>query len=132
VYDQNLLRGSKAIADKVDAGMIMIPVTAEDREKILPLCQKLGCELPTVKTSVYKNRRGRWKDILVWCKDNRATCKIEPMFVTDYRLELIQIEDYKITVIPKEDKEVVKASTQLKPKLQEKKEEKTNNKLFDF
>lgn len=132
VYDQNLLRGSKAIADKVDAGMIMIPVTAEDREKILPLCQKLGCELPTVKTSVYKNRRGRWKDILVWCKDNRATCKIEPMFVTDYRLELIQIEDYKITVIPKEDKEVVKASTQLKPKLQEKKEEITNNKLFDF
>ena len=114
VYDQNLLRGSKAIADKIDAGLIMIPVTQDDREKIAPLCEKLGCEIPTVKTSVYKNRRGRWKDILVWCRDRRANCKIEPMFITDYRFELIKMEDYQITVIPKEEK--IKDNTQQESK----------------
>ena len=33
-YDQNLLRGAKAIADKVDAGMIMLPVTDQDRDSL--------------------------------------------------------------------------------------------------
>ena len=33
-FDQNLLRGAKAIADKLDAGMIMLPVTDEDKESL--------------------------------------------------------------------------------------------------
>lgn len=132
VYDQNLLRGAKSLADKIDGGVIMIPVTAEDREKIAPLCEKLGCEMPIIKASVYKNRRGRWKDILVWCRDRRATCKIEPMFITDYRFELIQMEDYKITVIPKEEKKTIKEPTPPEPIKQEKKEEMKKSTFFDF
>jgi hypothetical protein len=51
--------------------------------------------------SVYKNRRARYKDILLWCKSERGTCRINPLFVTNYNYELIDIEDLKITVTPK-------------------------------
>ena len=89
-YDQNLLRGAKSIADKNDCGMIMLEnVLAEG-----------GFERPTIKISIYKNRRGRYKSILLWCKCNRGVCKIEPMFATNYSYELIEIEDLKIKVKP--------------------------------
>jgi len=61
----------------------------------------MGIEMPDIKISVYKNRRGRYKDILLWCKSNRGICRIDPVFVTNYNYELIDIEDLKIHVTPK-------------------------------
>jgi replicative DNA helicase len=96
--DQNLLRGAKAIADKIDAGLIMLEATQKDKEALEPVLQKGGFEMPVIKISVYKNRRGRWKGIYLWCRANRGICRIEPMFVTKYNYELIEMEDLKITV----------------------------------
>jgi hypothetical protein len=100
VFDQNLLRGAKSIADKVDLGMILLPVTKKDLEALQPVLQQGGFEAPSIKMSIYKNRRGRYKDILLWCKDRRGVCKIDPMFVTDYNYELMNIEDLKIKIKP--------------------------------
>jgi replicative DNA helicase len=100
-YDQNLLRGAKAIADKIDCGMIMLEVSQEDLNTLAPILQKEGLEAPTIKISVYKNRRGRYKSVLLWCKANRGICRIEPMFMTNYQYQLIPIEDLKINVKPK-------------------------------
>ena len=97
-YDQNLLRGAKSIADKIDAGMIMLEVSQEDLEALQPIIQKGGFEPPQIKISVYKNRRGRWKSVLMWCRADRGCCRIEPMFVTKYNYELCEIEDLKIKV----------------------------------
>lgn len=97
-YDQNLLRGAKSIADKIDLGMIMLQTSQEDLEALSPVITKGGFEKPGIKISVYKNRRGRYKDILMWCKAKRGTCKIEPMFVTNYQYELVEIKDLKIEV----------------------------------
>ena len=96
-YDQNLLRGAKSIADKIDVGMIMLEVSQDDLASLEDVL-KQGMERPTIKISVYKNRRGRYKDILLWCRGNRGTCKIEPIFVTNYQYELLPIEDLKIKV----------------------------------
>ena len=85
-YDQNLLRGAKSIADKIDCGMIMLQTSQEDKEALRPIIAKGGFSEPGIKISVYKNRRGRYKDILLWCKANRATCRIEPMFATDINI----------------------------------------------
>ena len=98
VFDQNLLRGAKAIADKVDAGMIILPVTEEDRESIKPFCQRNGFEMPELKISVYKNRRGRYNHIFLWCQKDLGVCKINPMFVTDWLYKVIEIEDLNIIV----------------------------------
>lgn len=53
---------------------------------------------PTVKMSVYKNRRGRYKGIILWCKTDLGCCRVNPMFATTYDYELIALDDIKITV----------------------------------
>jgi replicative DNA helicase len=100
-YDQNLLRGAKSIADKIDCGMIMLEVSQEDLTALEALIKKEGFEQPTIKISIYKNRRGRYKSVLLWCKANRGTCRIEPMFMTNYQYQFMPIEDLKIKVKPR-------------------------------
>ena len=97
-YDQNLLRGAKAIADKIDAGMIMLEASQDDIKALDTLIKQNGFEKPAIKMSVYKNRRGRYKDVLLWCRAQRGICRIEPMFVTDYQYRLIDVPVYKVNV----------------------------------
>ena len=92
---------AKAIADKIDCGMIMLQTSQDDRESLKNIVNSMGIEMPDIKISVYKNRRGRYKDILLWCKSNRGICRIDPIFVTNYNYELMDIEDLKIHVTPK-------------------------------
>ena len=99
-YDQNLLRGAKAIADKVDAGMIMLPVTEQDRESIKLFCDKNGFEMPTLKISIYKNRRGRYNHFFLWCNPDLSICRINVQFATSYLYEPIEMEDLVINVKP--------------------------------
>ena len=98
VYDQNLLRGAKAIADKVDMGSIMLRLNDNDREMLTQLCKDKGLEMPNLKISIYKNRRGRYNHILLWCNADLGICRINPIFATDYTYQLIDMEDYKINV----------------------------------
>lgn len=97
--DQNLLRGAKAIADKIDYGSILLPVKDTDLETLSNIISsRFAGQMPTIKMSVYKNRRGRYKDILLWCKADLGTCRIQPMFMTNFRYELQSIEDIKVLV----------------------------------
>ena len=100
-YDQNLFRGAKSIADKIDCGMIMLETDADDITSLEKVIREGGFEKPVIKISIYKNRRGRYKSILLWCKANRGTCRIEPMFATNYQYEMIPIDNLKITIKPK-------------------------------
>ena len=92
---------AKAIADKIDCGMIMLQTSQDDRESLKTIIDSMGIEMPDIKISVYKNRRGRYKDILLWCKSDRGTCRFHPIFVTNYNYELLSIEDLKIKVTPR-------------------------------
>ena len=96
--DQNLLRGAKSIADKIDIGLIMLPVSEEDIEKINPILASGRFEKPNLKISVYKNRRGKYKGVYMWCKAELGKCRVQPMFLTDYGYGLVNIEDIKIIV----------------------------------
>lgn len=96
--DQNLLRGAKAIADKIDWGSILLPVKQEDIESLAKVLQKSGFEKPTHKLSIYKNRRGRYNGIYLWCKGDLGTCRVNPIFATNWGYELIQMEDFQIEV----------------------------------
>lgn len=59
IPDQNLLRGAKSIADKVDTGMLLLDITDEDKEKLQTIVND-GMGMPNVKMSIYKNRRGSY------------------------------------------------------------------------
>ena len=96
--DQNLLRGAKAIADKIDYGSILLPVGQKDLDSLENLLKQNIYEKPDLKLSVYKNRRGQYKGIYLWCKADLGTCRINPMFATDWRYQLIEMDDYQIKV----------------------------------
>lgn len=96
--DQNLLRGAKAIADKIDFGCILLPVKQEDIESLAKVLQSSSFEKPTHKLSIYKNRRGRYNGIYLWCKGDLGTCRVSPIFATNWSYELIQMEDFQIDV----------------------------------
>ena len=94
--DQNLLRGAKAIADKIDFGSILLPVKDKDIESLGKILTSNTFERPNLKLSIYKNRRGRYKGIYLWCDADLGTCRVKPMFATTYGYEIIPMEDIKI------------------------------------
>lgn len=96
--DQNLLRGAKAIADKIDYGSILMNVTSEDIEALEPILSSNIFDKPVIKLSVYKNRRGKYKGVFLWCKADLGTCRIQPMFCTTYDYEMVTIDNIKIMV----------------------------------
>jgi replicative DNA helicase len=96
--DQNLLRGAKAIADKIDYGAILLSVQDEDLVALEPILSSQVFDTPVIKMSVYKNRRGRYKGVYLWCKADLGCCRIKPMFCTTYSYEMISIDDIRIRV----------------------------------
>ena len=96
--DQNLLRGAKAIADKIDYGAILLNVKDDDLVKLDKILSTNVFDRPTIKMSVYKNRRGRYKGIYLWCKADLGCCRIKPMFCTTYDYEMMPIDDVKIVL----------------------------------
>jgi replicative DNA helicase len=98
IPDQNLLRGAKAIADKIDYGSILLNTTDEDLVALESILASSMFEKPTIKMSIYKNRRGRYKGVILWCKGNLGCCRIQPMFCTTYDFEMVSIDDIRIRV----------------------------------
>ena len=96
--DQNLLRGAKSIADSIDLGMHILPVTPKDLEALKPILESNTFGVPNAKIAIYKNRRGRYKSVYLWCNSNLGTCRINPMYCTDFNYELIGMNDLKIQV----------------------------------
>ena len=104
VPDQNLLRGAKSIADKIDYGSILLSVTSEDIEALEPIMKTSIFDKPTIKMSIYKNRRGRYKGVILWCKADLGCCRIQPMFCTTYDYEMVSIDNTKIMVEDEQNK----------------------------
>lgn len=96
--DQNLLRGAKSIADSIDLGMHILPVTQKDLEALKPVIDASTFDIPNTKLAIYKNRRGRYKSVYLWCKSDLGTCRVNPMYCTDFNYELVSMNDLKITV----------------------------------
>ena len=96
--DQNLLRGAKSIADKIDYGAILLEARQHDLEKLEKILSTNIFDKPTIKMSIYKNRRGRYKGMYLWCKSDLSTCRITPMFATGWNYEIIELNDLKIKV----------------------------------
>lgn len=86
--DQNCLRGSKAIADKIDGGLIGIRLSPTEREKVQEIWNKIkaakGYEKdPNIVIDIYKNRRGELNCVKIFRYFDYATCHCIDYFVTD-------------------------------------------------
>ena len=86
--DQNCLRGSKAIADKIDCGMIGVRISEEEYKQINTMCDELMnqgriTKKPNVVIDVYKNRRGDLNAVKIFRYFNFGTCHAEDLFISD-------------------------------------------------
>ena len=77
--DQNCIRGSKAIADKIDIGLIAVKITDEERKQIDAIWSELKAQYPNkyrnepnIAIDIYKNRRGEMNSVQIFRYFNGA------------------------------------------------------------
>ena len=87
--DGNALKGSKAIIEKADYGVISLPATSQDIKKLKPILDSGFYQMPNYCYHIFKNRGGKWKSIIVWTKLNMGTMRELDCFVTNVDYELI-------------------------------------------
>lgn len=91
--DGSALKGSKAIIEKADGGILALPVTHKELAKLEPILLNMsgsfGDNTPNMSYYVFKNRGGKWKNIIIWTKLDLGTMREEDCFVTNYNFELV-------------------------------------------
>lgn len=97
--DQNLLRGAKSLADKIDAGYIVLPVTKKDLEMIHPILSHGFYKVPNFVYHIYKVRRGKFNKVKLWVYVDLGTLRTTDLFLTNNDYELIPIESTTIEKI---------------------------------
>lgn len=86
---------SKAIADKIDVGVITLPVIQQELDTLGSVITGMGGIKPTHVTDVYKLRRGRYKNVRVWSRTDLGTGRVKDLFMTDANFNLINIDVLK-------------------------------------
>lgn len=95
--DQNCLRGSKAIADKIDIGAIGVKLGEAEMKQIDALWTELQQKnpmkyehTPNVVIDIYKNRRGELNGVKIFRYFDYSTCRCYDYFVTDASYKAVQ------------------------------------------
>lgn len=89
--NENIIAGSKAIADKIDLGIVAIKAEEEEREKIRDLLRADGIrEDPNLVLDVYKNRRSRFVNVKIYRVFDYGTCRTRDLMITDTNYNKIQ------------------------------------------
>lgn len=96
--DQNCIRGSKAIADKIDVGLIGIKLRPEEQQQIDAMWSEIKREIqikypeipkriiekgPNQVLDLYKNRRGEMSAKKLFRYFDYGTCRTYDLFCTD-------------------------------------------------
>lgn len=90
VKNENLIRGSKAVADKADIGAITLRCNPAEEELGRAIALKTGTLQPNFITDIYKNRRGKWTGIRIWRNIDLGTCRTVDCFITDRKGNIIE------------------------------------------
>ena len=92
VKNENLIRGSKAVADKADIGAITLRLNQAEEDLARAIAIRVGTIVPNFVTDIYKNRRGKWTGIRIWRYIDLGTSRTIDCFITDRKGE--PIEDF--------------------------------------
>lgn len=107
--DANALKGSKAIIEKADYGVLSLPATSQDLKKLKPILESGFYDTPNYCYHIFKNRGGKWNSIIVWTKLNMGCMREKDCFVTNTEYELIQ--DIEKTILEFQIEDVGTATT---------------------
>lgn len=90
VRNANLIRGSKAIADKIDIGVIGVRLDEEEMDKIKLVLDELKLKTPNIVMDIYKNRRGKLTSMKIFRYFDYGTCRAEDILITDSSYKICQ------------------------------------------
>lgn len=96
IRDQRCIRGAKAIADKIDCGMVTAKVNPDELVTLDKIIREKGIR-PNQVSDIYKMRRGRYNDVRIWSEMDLGTCRIKDLFVTDVNFNPL-IDFYPISI----------------------------------
>lgn len=88
------LKGSTAIIEKADYGVIALPPTPDELRKVDYIINNLdraGQPKPNMMYRIYKNRHSRYKDIIIWTNLDLGTVRETDCFVTDNNFNIIDM-----------------------------------------
>lgn len=94
--DQSLIRGSKAIADRIDGGYIALPPDNKELKAIEPILMNNFFPKPNMIYHLYKCRKGKITRVKVWLRVDLGNCRVQDLFVTTFDNILIPVD--KITI----------------------------------
>lgn len=101
--DANVIRGSRAVADKIDYGVLTFRATPKDLRELSSITKEGFGQSPNFAHWIYKNRAGQ-DHIIVWTRFNLANMREEPLFVTDYDYNLVpEIQPHEVEVVKTDD-----------------------------
>ena len=98
VKNENLIRGSKAVADKADIGAITLRVNPAEEELGRAIALKTGTITPTFITDIYKNSRGKCPGIRIWRYIDLGTCRTTDCFITDRKGNPLDFDNIHVQV----------------------------------
>jgi hypothetical protein len=107
--DQGVLRGAKALADKVDIGYAALPLSQKDKEMIIPIVHQLGCPEPNICIHVYKARRSKLAKVKLWGYFDYGNLRWFDCFVTNNDYLLLDVDDTNVEIILEENAEIPSA-----------------------
>ena len=91
IKNESVVRGARSIVDKVDMGCVMCRPTEEE----INILSGVSHQVPNVVTDIYKMRRGRYTQVRIWSYVDLGSCRKEDLFVTNGRLEIVEIANLK-------------------------------------
>ena len=86
---------SRAVINKADVGCIMARPTKDELKTLEPITDQIG-QIPNVVTDIYKLRGGENTQTRVWSVMDLGTLRKVDLFVTDGRLEQVDIGYEKV------------------------------------
>lgn len=82
VRNATMLRGAKALADKIDVGVIGVLATPEELDKVQDVIVANHLRTPNVVIDIYKNRRGKMCNIKIFRFFDYGTCRSYDLLAT--------------------------------------------------
>jgi low affinity Fe/Cu permease len=97
VRNQNMIRDSKAIADKVDVGMVAVRCMDDEYMQVETYFKQLGLEKPNMVIDIYKNRRGSLTGVKLFRYFDYGTCRSRDLLVTtqNFKIDNLHVEQLK-------------------------------------
>jgi len=96
--DEAVLRGAKAMADKLDVGLIAMQVTEADLKSLESVLPKFSIR-PNLVYHIYKVRRGKFVRVKLWCYVDLGICRTTDLFLTNNNYEIMPIDSTTVEQI---------------------------------